>query len=564
MVTVAQVVCFSLAGVFTLFAWLSPNHYLPWTAFHNDLAMSVALLMLAAPLIWRSRRLRWALPPLAVLAAATTAVPLVQSAAGLILLPGDAWIASLYLAGFAFAIVLGHRIAADAGPDVPLRAFSWIAIAGGALSVSAALYQWQAYTFLDPFVLNMPVGGRPYGNLAQPNNFATLLLWGLVATAYLHSAARMGSVCATVVFAYLCLGVAMSESRGAQLGAGAVLVWLVVARIRDRSIVSTRALATGLLLLGVVFLAWSTMIDWSPVPTGRSADEAAVSMGRRLLHWTTMLDAIARHPLRGYGWNQVSTAQFLVAIDHPSSFERIEHSHSFILDLLVWNGIPLGLALVGCLTAWLFTALKRARTQPAVFSIAMILAVVSATMVEFQIEYAYFLLPLGLLTGGVSFATMKPLRQSANSVVVASIAILLATVTMMVAAEYLRLEEDGRVLRAMAANIKVDDRLRTPSNPMILSNIGEQIKFGRTPERDGMTEQELEAMRKVAMRYPVNSFLLRYAAALARNDHADAARDVLARICVTYPANACDAAHSQWQRLAASHPRIAAVNWVRQ
>lgn len=62
--------------------------------------------------------------------------------------------------------------------------------------------------------------------------------------------------------------------------------------------------------------------------------------------WHQMLLAIKEQPLLGYGWNQVGVAQLSVYLDYPTT-EWTEHSHNILLDLLIWNGIPLGILIIG-------------------------------------------------------------------------------------------------------------------------------------------------------------------------------------------------------------------------
>ena len=71
-----------------------------------------------------------------------------------------------------------------------------------------------------------------------------------------------------------------------------------------------------------------------------------------------MLDAISRAPWLGYGWNEMSVAQSLVAPDHPAVREMVDHSHNMLLDLMVWNGVPLGLLMFGVFVWWFWRHLR--------------------------------------------------------------------------------------------------------------------------------------------------------------------------------------------------------------
>ena len=66
---------------------------------------------------------------------------------------------------------------------------------------------WRRWLWLTGLlVLPLPPGGRVIANLGQPNQLATLLLWGVLAFwwAYLHQ--RIGAAVAVLAVAFLLLG----------------------------------------------------------------------------------------------------------------------------------------------------------------------------------------------------------------------------------------------------------------------------------------------------------------------------------------------------------------------
>src|SRR5690606_30949599 len=73
-------------------------------------------------------------------------------------------------------------------------------------------------------------GGRPYANLAQPNNLATLLLFGLLASVYLRECAVLGRFPSALCSCLLLFGIALTQSRTAVLGLLVLAGWLLFAR----------------------------------------------------------------------------------------------------------------------------------------------------------------------------------------------------------------------------------------------------------------------------------------------------------------------------------------------
>lgn len=322
------------------------------------------------------------------------------------------------------------------------------------------------------------------------------------------------------------------------------------------------ALAVGsLVILGSVAL-WGLVYRLSPELSvaARSADEA-VSAGTRTTHWRSMLDAIGERPWFGYGWNQVVVAQSAVAHRHPATHEIIEHSHNVVLDLMVWNGIPLGLVLAGAMAWWSWLVARRARTAAAVLAIAPVLAVLVHGLLEFPLEYAYFLLPLGLLCGAITAEVMPSASFSLHKSLTPVLLVLAAGSTALVAGEYFRIETDLQALRYELARVGLDKPRHQYSKVTWLTQLGGFLRFAQTPERQGMSEEELAWMGRVATRYPYWFGVVRYSAALALNDHPASAQQALSKICKTHPEAVCRNAQELWLALGKAQPKIRSVAW---
>jgi Virulence factor membrane-bound polymerase, C-terminal/O-Antigen ligase len=550
------------AACAAVFSWLAPNHYKPWTAFHGELSMAIALSLLGAWAIWRHRKTAVPLPWLAIAVLIMACVPPLQYFGGLILFGGDAFMASLYLAGFAFSLVLGALVSREHGASASLECVSWVVVVGGVVSVGLALYQWQLLDYLGVYAIELAPGSRPYANLAQPNNLALLVIWSALAVGWLRMQGRFGNGVVALLLVFLALGLAMTQSRGGMVAAAAAVCWLVYAGGRTGTgLKPWQGVCVGLVVLAAMGLWSAVATDWSPQPTGRDSSGAGASASLRRLHLTSMLDALARQPWIGFGWNQVMTAQFLVAGSHPASGELIGHSHNFILDLMLWNGIVLGALAALALATWLFRTCARVRSREGVYAMSFVWAIVATSMFEFQIEYAFFMLPLGLLMGAAS-QSIGPSSVIAIKPELALVAVGLAFVaTCRVAVEYVRIEEDMRMQRFVHARFAVSEEHRKLSNPIVLTQLGNYLRFAQTPERDGMSEAELGWMKRVATRNPFPSVLLRYAAASARNGRPDDAIPALRHICKTHGMSNCHEWKAAWHALGQSHPKIAAVPW---
>ena len=332
--------------------WLLPNHHRPWTAFHADAWVALTLLLAAATVIFRSRvTLLWHKMP--ILVTLLVFIPWTQYSQGLVSQIGNVWITSAYLLGLSLALVIGANWEANSPGQLADALFLAVGVAS-VLSVGLQLYQWL---HLDGLALWTLGGGheRPFANLGQPNQLATLLLWGVLAAAWGFLRGYVGAKAALLMAIFLLFGVALTASRTAWLA----VVGLVCASWLWRRFWKSRQVAWVASGLALYFLICVVGIGWLQTPTGGTLNETTLMRGDlRSLAWLAFLDAAWRAPLWGYGWNQIASAQMAVAADHPALHVIFLHSHNLFLDLILWCGVPLGLLTSVCLLAWFWRRLK--------------------------------------------------------------------------------------------------------------------------------------------------------------------------------------------------------------
>lgn len=547
---------FVLAAAFALFSWVPPNHYYPWTAFHGQLSMAVAATLIA---MWSfAGRPRGAnrVPYLALVAFVAAAIPWAQFASGLISFLGDALMPSLYLLAFALAQVVGYRVVAMYGLRKLFEPLAWLLITGSLLSTWIALYQWQGLDYLFVFAMEIPPGTRPLANFAQPNLLATMLVLGLIGCAYVYQLERIGKLTGTLLVVMFAFGIAMTQSRAAVLQLLVVGGWLALNSRRGR--IDLRALALVALVVVGCITAWPHLLEASSGSGGRGIDNAA-SAGNRPTHWMSMLDASTRNPWFGFGWSQIPVAHFAVAPDYPATKEILAESHNLILDLLVWNGWPIGLLLTGALGWWFFVMMRRRHSSESAIALAAVISIFVHSMVEFPIYYLYFMLPIAAVMGGL----VAELRASDSvgaprwaAPLVLGAAVFAGT---SLSLEYLKIEEEVVARRFELARIGLENPPLPAVDVQWLTQLGNYLRFVRTPENDNMSAADIRWMGQVATRFPNWTAVIRYASALARNGRPAEAAAALVRICKIQPDDACQAAQTRWSQLGKSNAKIAAI-----
>ncbi|MEN9465973.1 MAG: hypothetical protein RL217_2154, partial [Pseudomonadota bacterium] len=174
------------SGLFLLLSWLLPIHFLPWPSFYQEALAAFSLSLAALALAFSKEKLR--AHPMFFFMVLLAVIPIAQYAFGLVPYFGDAFSSMAFLLLLALAFLVGlnaKRVAEhNLGFDF-LVGFSWVLVFGALLSLVVVLCQ---YLEIDNMLLVFALeeGARPYANLAQPNNLATLLGMGLASVLYLY------------------------------------------------------------------------------------------------------------------------------------------------------------------------------------------------------------------------------------------------------------------------------------------------------------------------------------------------------------------------------------------
>ena len=538
--------------------WLLPNHYWPWLSFHTDTWIAVIAAIAAMAVTWRSHAPAiW--HRLTLLTAFLLCVPCIQYAFGLIQIVGNAWIASAYLAGLLLALLAGARWEASSPGQLGDGLFLAIGIAA-LLSVGLQLQQWLQ---LDGIQLWTMGGGpsRPHANFGQPNQLATFLLWGLLASGWGLIRKYIGIRTALLTALYLLFGIALTGSRTAWLGV-ALLVsacWLW-RRLWGNPRVSWVIGGLGLyFILCVAALGWWQVFsqgNLQPVPH----DIDRISGEMRPLAWTMLLDAVWQRPWFGYGWNQVALAHMAVASEFAPLHQVFTYSHNLFLDLVLWCGIPLGLLTSIALVWWLLKRLAAVQTAENAVLLLFLLLVANHAMFELPLYYAYFLLPAGLVMGSLhTRLDVRPVLLTGRWIL---FVFWFGATTLLVGIirDYAHIEPSYQTLRMEWARIKITMPVGPP-DVLLLTQWRAYIKFARIEPKPGIDASELEWMRNVTGLYPSAFLIHKMASVLALNQHPEEAQRWLKKLCKVAAEEDCLTAKTIWSKQSLQYPAIAAVAW---
>ncbi|WP_265284144.1 PglL family O-oligosaccharyltransferase [Verminephrobacter aporrectodeae] len=527
----------SLLHTFGIFvfagAWLVPDHYSPWASFHAEALALLGISLLAAGKLvspgmqkgFAIPRLTWGLVILALL-------PWMQWFVGISLFAGDAVIVSLYLCALAVAVALGYACAHDATDTQQGLAPVFLVICFVAFASAAiGLLQWMDLQgMLGIYATQTALGTRAMGNLGQPNQLASLLLMGIAALAWTYERRRIGPLGLVCGVGFLSLVLMLTQSRAGILSAIAAVL-LFAWKSRSTALRIRPGHAAGWL---VCFLLALQLLPW--VHAALLMDEgrnlSLIRDNGRFIIWRQVFGGILESPWVGYGWNQTPTAQALSPVDlAPSSAHyTYTNAHNAVLDLMAWNGIPLGLALALACIYWFFSRTKAIKEANPLYAMLCLLPIAIHSLLEYPFAYSYFLLSAGLMIGIVeaSWRNSAPvtMRRDICGVFLGAWFV----VGCYAAYEYIQVERDFRVVRFESLRIgKTPAEYRPPDGIWMLSHLSAMLKAARQEAKRDMAPDEMQNLRKAALRFPYGMLALRYALALGLNGHPqDAERQMLA------------------------------------
>lgn len=517
---------FLILTTFTiLLSWLIPNHYVPWLTSHSEFFAFASLLILSIFVFKFIPKIY--IVQINIFILFLILIPIIQFFTGKIFFWGDTLIVIIYLLGFFCALTIGFNIS----KDVSLKKNIYIVLCSTILfasivSVFLAIKQWLLQSNGQLWLVEFPLGARPFANFAQPNTCATFLSFGLIASLYLYEKKYINKFCGILLASFILFGIALTQSRTTWVFTLVFLVWwfwktnYFNIRLRKWSVFYF----FGIYILFIITIPYIS--DCLGVASTTDILTRATTGHLRIPMWHQMLVAIKNEPLWGYGWNQVSVAQLSVFLEYPTT-EWTEHSHNILLDLLIWNGVPLGIIIIAFVAWWLYQLSKLATGIESFIALAIVGSVLVHAMLEFPLDYAFFLFPVGFLLGTVQAEDKNLKIVSIQRSLISLFLTISIIMYIWVFIEYRIIEQDVQLVRFESFNIGTLHAEEAAPNIVLLTQLREQIRFIRTAPMKNMSKEQLNWMRSVTYRFANSLTLYRYAQALALNNQPEMAKEHL-------------------------------------
>lgn len=549
---------FGIIGFFL--SWLSYDHYRPWVNFHAEtLALMGLWLLVASRTMGGQSGAALTAPKWIWITTIAILLPWLQFFGGIALFAGDALVNSIYLTALTAAISLGYTYASTEPRReqnlFPIFCAIWLA---ALISAVIGLLQWlDLQGPLAMYVVQTDFGERALGNLGQPNQLATLLLMGLAALIWTYEQKRIGPWGLVCGGGFLTLVLVLTQSRAGILSAAAMAFLLTWKTYGHPLRLKPRHVLTWLLLLLTAaqllpFVSQAMLMD-------ESRNLIGLRDNGRLVIWHQVFNGILEAPWTGHGWNQTPTAHSAGSLTVQGSM-TYTNAHNVVLDILAWNGIPLGLALTSLCAYWLLSRIRLVKEISGVYAMACLIPIVIHSLLEYPFAYSYFLVSAGLMVGFVEASCLHAPTTSISRAPLAAILALFLSVAVIAIHEYMKVEEDFRVVRFENLRIGKTPEDYSPPEIWMLSQMKSMLIAARQEAKRGMTPDEMENLRKSSLRFPYGAISLRYAIALGLNGDPQAATKQMKIIRGMYGQGYYDAAVFVLRDLEENkYPELAAV-----
>ena len=293
------------------------------------------------------------------------------------------------------------RAAAEDERLVTMLASAWLAAA--AFSALVALAQYFGLLTEGAAWAVPAQAGEAIGNLRQRNQLASHMTIGLAGALWLVQRRRLPWLAGLAVVALLAAATAATTSRTGLVEWIAVLVLALLWRApaqRPRLALAAAALA----LYAAATWLLPPLLEHA---TGVTADnlmarlEANLGCSSRGVLWFNVLQLIAQHPWRGWGWGELDYAHYTHLYgDAPRFCDILDNAHNLPLHIAAELGLPAALAFCA-VVAWLGLRARPWAEADATRQLAwtVLCAIALHSLVEYPLWYGPFQLALGLAAG---------------------------------------------------------------------------------------------------------------------------------------------------------------------
>ena len=518
--------CLILASLLLSFAWLSPFHTYPWVTFSSELATFAAALTLFTLFLNRNIQI----PKLQLYILPVAFIPLLQWSGGLVSDFSVALLSTAYLFGFWVMVVMGYNLSLQpSAREQLMQRTCWLLLIIASVTSLMAMVQWLGLESSLYGIMQLK-GNRPYANFGQPNNLATFLIVGLMGALFLYEKHKASLWLLIPASLSILFAICLTQSRTSLLVCIFICIYWVIKQYKNKPRLNFIKLfgwaATYFLIAGyllpIIAQVMTTSVGEAVTHTASLAQRAG-SGHERLGMWMQIIHAIGERPWFGYGWNQTS-----VAVVESIHFNTVQvwfnSAHNIVLDLLVWNGLPLGFLIIAYFAIWLFWLSKNAKDTISIVAILMVSAILMHAMLEFPQRYAYFLLPMGFLLGLIQAQTPNLNGVSLHRNIIRCVWLVSLIVLLLIWRDYKLFQENSKLVFKQKP---VSEEILGSSKILILTQFQQRLDWIALKPQTLMSDSDLSVIGEMVENKATPYNLKKYAQLLVYNHKLDEAEQQL-------------------------------------
>lgn len=418
----------ALVGLMWVLPFLYYHHAYPLTTFYQEWGAAILGLCASTYLVVKQYWMQAEVPRIIMLPVMLMMLVLLQFIMGLTTYFDQTLLFTLYMLWVALLMMLGQALRDKLGFPLMFTVLACFLLLGAELNALLGVLQhYRWHTFLDS-VVTAKNGIAVYGNLAQPNHYASYIMMGLISLGLLRTQLRNWQV--VVLALPLLFVLVLSGSRSSWLY---LLGMAVLAFLWQRKDQSCRQLLnyTLLLLLGFGLMHWVVQLPWLAGPSGSVTTMQRMLAGDthgsiRLYLWHEAWLIFAQFPVFGAGLGQFSWQHFQMGpvLQATQINGLYNNAHNLLMQIAAEMGLSGVLILLSTVGMWLWQSRRTQFTRYQWWGYAVLSVLGIHSMLEYPLWYAYFLGVGAILLGALDLGVYKLEMRALGRLSVAAILLM--------------------------------------------------------------------------------------------------------------------------------------------
>ncbi|NOU00833.1 MAG: hypothetical protein HOO95_04565 [Gallionella sp.] len=548
----------ALVGLMWVFPFLHVSHAYPLTTFYQEWWSALLGVLAITLLLERDYWVDPAIPRVAQLPVALIAVLVVQWLLGKIVYFDQALLYALYLLLAALLMLLGARLRDRIGLPKLTQALAIALLIGAELSALIGVMQhFGWHTPLDSVIV-VKMSAVIYGNLAQPNHFASYIALGLISLGLVWQQKLVKPGYIALLALPMLFVMALSGSRSSWLY---LLLMVAMAWWWSHRDASLKPLLRYSLLLIAGFGLMHLVAQLQVVATETGSIN---TVGRllnnqetgdiRLYLWHEAGLMFMHFPILGAGFGQFATQHFqlLPELKQSNILGLYNNAHNLIFQLVAETGAIGLLILFASLGVWVNAVRRVNHTVEHWWGYAILGVLAIHSLLEYPLWYSYFLAIAAVLLGMFDETHYRFKWRLAGRVSLASLWLLGLWLLLQLMSGYQYLERAVAASTpatggAQTASINVREALTSLHHVPLLTPYAELFMSDHMAVDAQYINEKLALNTRVTSFVPISPVVYRQALLLAQGGQLEQAKTIWRQALWSYP----ESRQHQQEKLAA-------------